>query len=77
MRYYLVSCHRGHCGNGHSTDIHFAIVANDILSACNIAKRMPSVKHSRVVMSAKEISVEEYEERRRIGAYAKFKNGYH
>lgn len=75
MKYYLVSCHRGHCGIGHSTDIQFAISAQNILEACDKAKRMPSVKHTRMVISAKEITFEEFQSRRKASAYDKFKGG--
>ena len=74
MKYYIVSCHRGHCGTGRSTDIQFAISALNILSACEQAKKMPSVKHTRMVISAKEVSFEEYQEKRKINAYEKFQH---
>lgn len=74
MKYYLVSCHRGHCGTGRSTDIQFTIIAENILIACDKARKMPSVKHTRMVISAKEITYEEYQSQRKINAYDKFKS---
>ena len=75
MKFYMVMCHRGHCGNGHSTEIKFAIRANNLLEACDKARRMPSVKHTRMVISAKEITLEEFQSRRKASAYDKFKGG--
>jgi hypothetical protein len=65
----MVMCYRGHCGTGHSTEIKFAIAANNLLEACDKAKRMPSVKHTRMIMAGKEISEQEYIEYREINAY--------
>ena len=72
MKYYIVMCHRGHCGSGHSTEIKFAFKANNLLEACNMARKMPSVKHTRMVISGKEISEEKYEEYRQKSAYKRF-----
>ncbi len=69
MSYYMVTCHRGHCGTGHSTEIKFAIEAKNILDACAYAKKMPSVKHTRPVLNAKEITQAEYIEYKKISAY--------
>lgn len=69
MKYYLVMCHRGHCGTGHSTEIKFAIEAKNLLEACDKAKRMPSVKHTRMIMYGHEITFEEYTHYRSISAY--------
>ena len=72
MKYYLITCHRGHCGCGNSTDITFAIVAKNLLHAMNIARKMPSVKHTRLAIYGREITKEEYNERRKINAYHRF-----
>lgn len=72
MKFYMVMCHRGHCGVGHSTEIKFAIAANNLLEACGIAKRMPSVKHTRMAIYGKEITEDEYREYRAISAYERF-----
>ena len=72
MKYFMVMCHRGHCGNGHSTEIKFAIAAENLLKACDIARRMPSVKHTRMMIYGKEITEQEYTEYRKISAYDRF-----
>lgn len=72
MKFYMVMCHRGHCGVGHSTEIKFAIAANNLLEACDMAKRMPSVKHTRMAIYGKEITEEEYKDYRAISAYERF-----
>lgn len=68
-RYFLITCHRGHCGNGHSSTITFAFEAKNLIDAMDMGKRMPSVKHTRMIMSGKEISEQEYTEYREINAY--------
>lgn len=68
-RYFMVTCHRGHIGTGHGTEIKFAIAAENLIEACAIARRMPSVKHTRLVICGKEITQEEYTEYRKISAY--------
>ncbi len=68
-RYFLITCHRGHCGNGHSTAITFAIAAENLIEASDRAKRMPSVKHTRGIIAGKEISKEEYDDYKQISAY--------
>ena len=69
MKFYMIMCHRGHCGIGHSTEIKFAIVANNLIEACDIARRMPSVKHTRMAIYGKEITEQEFNEYRQISAY--------
>ena len=69
MKYYLVTCHRGHCGSGRSTEITFAIKAPNLLAAMDKAKKMPSVKHTRGIIQGKEISCEEYTQYRQMSAY--------
>lgn len=73
MKFYLVTCHRGHCGCGRSTEITFAIEATDLLAAMSKAKRMPAVKHTRAIICGKEITREVYIEYRRVSAYDRFK----
>ena len=65
----MVTCHRGHIGTGHSTEIKFAIAAENLIEACAIARKMPSVKHTRLIIYGKEITQEEYTEYRKISAY--------
>jgi len=72
MKFYMVMCHRGHCGTGHSTEIKFAFRAKNLLEAMDKAKQMPSVKHSRPIISGKEITEQEYLKIREVSAYAKF-----
>ena len=72
MKFYMVMCHRGHCGIGHSSEIKFAIAANNLLDACDQARRMPSVKHTRMAIYGKEITEAEYNEYRKISAYERF-----
>lgn len=72
MKYYMVLCHRGHCGTGHGTEIKFAIRADNLLDAIDKARRMPSVKHTRMAIYGKEISEQEYEEYRAVSAYDRF-----
>lgn len=72
MRYFMVMCHRGHCGTGHSTEIKFAIKANTLLDACDKARHMPSVKHTRMMIYGKEITEQEYVEYRQVSAYNRF-----
>ncbi len=68
-KYYMVVCHRGHAGTGHGTEIKFAIAANNLLDACNKARKMPSVKHTRGAIFGKEITYDEYREYRQVSAY--------
>ena len=72
MKFYMIMCHRGHCGTGHSTEIKFAIRANNLLEACDKARRMPSVKHTRLAIYGKEITEQEYNEYRQVSAYDRF-----
>lgn len=71
MRYYAVSCLRGHCGARHSQEITFVFCAKDMAEAMEKARKMPSIKHhnNACVIGAREISAEEYVERRKISAY--------
>ena len=72
MAYYFITCQRGHCGNGHSTDIKFAIEAKNLLAACDKARRMPSVKHTKMAIYGREITEQEYTEFRKVSAYERF-----
>lgn len=69
IKYYSVTCHRGHCGTKQSSDITFVFESLNMLAAMDMAKRMPGVKHSRMIVGAKEITKEEYLEYRQISAY--------
>lgn len=72
MKFYMITCVRGHAGNGKSTDIKFAIAAENMVHACAIARKMPSVKHTRMVAYGREITEEEFNEYRSISAYKRF-----
>ena len=72
MKHYLITCTRGHCGVGHSTEIKFAIRAENMISAMDRARHMPSVKHTRIILLGKEISEEEYNEYRQKSAYERY-----
>lgn len=67
--YYRVRAQQGHAGARNYTEIVFYIKAQNIVNAMWKAKRMPSVKHSQSIVSATEISLEEYQEGRKISAY--------
>lgn len=71
MKYYLVTCQKGHCGRGRSTEITFAIKAKSILDATIVARKMPAVKHNstQAVLRSKEITIEEYVLYRQVSAY--------
>lgn len=69
MKYYLITCHRGHCGCGNSINISFAIKARNLLEASDKARRMPGVKHTRGIIAGKEISEVEYLKLREVSAY--------
>lgn len=76
MKFYMVMCSRGHCGTGHSTEIKFAIKAKNLLDACDKARRMPSVKHTRIALYGKEITEQEYNDFRKISAYERYNQNY-
>lgn len=69
MKFYLITCHRGHCGIKHSTEITFAIKAENLIQAQDKARKMPSVKHSKLIIFGKEVTETEYKEYRKISAY--------
>lgn len=69
MKFYLITCQRGHCGRGRSTEITFAIQAINLLAAQDKAKKMPSVKHTRGILFGREITQKEYIEFRSVSAY--------
>ena len=76
MKYWLVVCYVGHCGkrsHGNHRDIALAIEATTSVEALMMAKRFPGVRHSnsRYICSTREITMEEYYERRKFSAYEK------
>lgn len=77
MKYYLITCHRGHCGSNRSTEITFAFKAANLLEAQDRAKRMPSVKHTRGILYGREITEAEYIAYREKSAYERFNQNYY
>lgn len=74
MKYWLVVCYVGHCGRNHAPrEIGLAIKAKDSVDALLQAKKFPGVKHhkSRYICTTREITEEEYLERRKESAYIK------
>ena len=69
MKYFAITCPRGHVGNGRSIDITFAIEAPNIVEANRIAMQMPAVKHTSQPFRSIEISHREYLRRRKKSAY--------
>lgn len=72
MKFYLVTCERGHCGKGNCSYIKFAFEADNMMAAVDMARSMPSVKHTRLCTAAKEITYEEYIEYRKVNAYDRY-----
>ena len=74
MKYWLVVCYVGHCGRRQAPrEIGLAIKAKDSVEALLQAKKFPGVKHhsSRYICTTREITREEYIERRKVSAYEK------
>ena len=71
-KFFMVTCARGHCGSGHTNYIKFAFEAKTMMDAVDMARKMPSVKHTRFCVNAKEISFEEYKEYKKISAYERY-----
>ena len=69
MKYYSVTCKHGHHGAKNFCPITFAIEAETISEACDLARAMPGVKHDQTVISCKEISPDTYWEMRQQSAY--------
>lgn len=71
MRYFKVVAKGGHVGTGKYKPLSFAFAAENILEAMDRAKAMPGVKHSDIgaILSAREVTYEEFERLRRISAY--------
>lgn len=68
-KYYSVTCKHGHHGARQYAPITFAIEANNMIEACDIARSMPGVKHDQPVISCEEISRMQYYEMRQMSAY--------
>lgn len=75
MKFYRIICQRGHCGTGNSMDITFAIAAKNLLEAMDKARRMPAVKHTRMITYGQEITEQEYNDYRKESAYKRLAHG--
>ena len=69
MKYFAVTCKHGHHGAKQFYPITFAVQAESILDACDLARLMPGVKHDQSVIGCKEISYGEYITLRNKSAY--------
>lgn len=71
MKYYRITCLRGHCGRNKSVELTFAFCAKNITEATDRARKMPAVKHNhtRAILYGKEITYEEYRILREVSAY--------
>ena len=69
MKFFAVTCKHGHHGAKRFEPITFAIVANDMIDACDKARQMPGVKHDQPVLACEEISRMKYYEMRQRSAY--------
>lgn len=71
-KYYAVTVPQGHCGTKNSRDITFYFEAFDAYHAMCLARKMPSVKHSHLCSKTREITKEEYLEKRKVSSYHRF-----
>lgn len=74
MKYWLVCCYVGHCGRGKNPrEIALAVEAETSVKAMLIARKFPGVKHHRSqhLCYTREITKEEYLERKKTNAYDK------
>lgn len=72
MKYYAVTCIKGHQGVGNDDrTITFYFRTKDSYDAMQKGRKMPGVKHSRLPLSVKEISKNQYLDGRKVSAYAK------
>ena len=69
MGYYRVTCKHGHFGARRFQPISFVFLAKDSVTAMDLAKAMPGVKHSAMILSCCEISYAQYLEERKVSAY--------
>lgn len=74
MRYFSVTCMRGHCGGRKFMPITFAFAAENAMEAMDKAKAMPGVKHDRPIMGLREITCKEYYMLRQRSAYERAEN---
>ena len=62
MKYFKVKVILGHLGNGKGVSVWVYIKSSSIMSAIKKAQNIPGVKHGKLPLEAKEISLAEYEE---------------
>lgn len=74
MKYYKIGCMMGHHGIKRHGELFFYFKAPDMMTAMDMGKRMPAVKHDKPIMYGKEITKEEYTEGRKASAYINYKN---
>lgn len=73
MGYYRVTCKHGHFGRGRYQPISFSFLAKDAITAMDLARAMPGVKHTAMIISCREISYAEYLCDRKVSAYTKMR----
>lgn len=76
MNYYKVTVKQGHKGSGQYVPLTFYFMAKTLWSAVNKAKQMPGIKHHAFIISAEQVSKEEYMEFRKENAYKRGDNGW-
>lgn len=60
MKYFKVTCLRGHVGKGRIATITFYICAKDAVKAMSIAQNMGGVKHSKLPLACYEVNETEF-----------------
>ena len=66
-RCFRVTCKHGHFGHGRYQP--FSFIAKDAVTAMDMAKAMPGVKHTAMILACKEISYAEFLNDRKVSAY--------
>ena len=70
IKYYAITCVRGHQGAcNNNALITFYVKAKDIIAAAKIAQRMGGIKHTKMPLSCRQITEEEYIFRIKENAY--------
>lgn len=70
--YYVVTVEQGHQGCGNCSYLKFAFEAKTLLDAVDMARKMPSVKHSKLCVNAKQVDYDEYLQCRNVNSYHVF-----
>lgn len=75
MKFYKVTCLRGHMGTNYlNCYITFYYKCDNAIIAMKRAQKQPGVKHSRLPISCIEITYEEFLKNRKVSAYVRFGN---